>query len=262
MGRSQDEGYWDALSISEVSRLLHIPQSTLRYYEDEGLITPARKESGYRTYSLVSLVELGDVMFYRSIGVPIKSIKSLMDSPAEHTAFAVDAAIGDTVARMQVLTQTLERLSLYNQRIRKYYMVKSRGSRIVRRPEIDALYSFGMKDESSLTAYLEDVATSYGVFYESAHEPGIYADCALRPTQQEGSEQVWSAADHDGKYLECLLRTDYCYAQHNDIARHVEHLASLGLNAGSVAAQYLTFDYCPADQRRYDYYLAWIQIVD
>lgn len=262
MGRSEDEGYWDALSISEVSRLLNIPQSTLRYYEDKGLITPARKDSGYRAYSLMSLVELGDVMFYRNIGVPIKSIKGLMDSPVENTAFAVDAAINDTVGRMQELTQTLERLSLYNQRIRKYYMVKAQGSRIVRHPEIDALHSFGMKDESSLAVYLEDVATSYGVFYESARKPGIYTDCALRPTQQEGSEQVWSAAEHDGRYLECLLRTDYCYAQYNDIERHVDYLTSLGLNAGSVAAQYLTFDYSPADHRRYDYYLAWVEIVE
>lgn len=261
MGDSRDEGYWNELGISEVAKLLHVPQSTLRYYEEEGLVRPARTESsGYRKYSLLSLIELADVMFYRKIGVPVKDIRHLMETPIAETASAVDAALGDTIERMQELGETLEMLSLYNQRIRKYYLVRSQGSRFVSKPEIEQVYQFGMKDEASLQAYLNDLATSYGVFIENAAQSDAYIDCAAKPVDPEHAEPLWRRGDHDCVYLECLLRTDYCYAQHNDLARHVAYLRSQGKEPGFVVAQYLTYDYSEADQKRYDYYVAWIQV--
>ncbi|WP_080802391.1 MerR family transcriptional regulator [Arabiibacter massiliensis] len=261
MSESKDEGYWDSLSISEIARLLHVPQSTLRYYEDEGLVTPVRTESGgWRQYSLLSLVELGDILFYRSIGIPVKDIKGLMESPVKETASAVDRAIADTVEQMQGLGKTLERLSLYNRRIREFYMVQARGSRLVDKPEVDVLYPFGMKEESSLQAYLDDLATSYCFFIEDASSPDAYVDCASKPTEATESEPVWKSGGHEGRYYECLVRTDYCYAQRNDVARHVERIRALGLEPGAVIAQYLTFDYSEEEGKRYDYYHAWIEV--
>lgn len=264
MGESRDEGYWDELGIAETARLLSIPQSTLRYYEEEGLVTPTRKEgSGYRKYSVLSLVELGDILSYRSIGVPVKQIKQLMESPVEETASAVDRAIEDTVDQIQSLSKTLDHLSLFNQRIRKFYMVRSQGRRFVTAPEIERLYPFGMKDESSLRSYLDDLVTSYCFLIEDASAPGAYIDCTVKaPAAREEAEPVWRREDGGGEYLECLVRTDYCYAQRNDIASHVEYLRSLGKEPGFVVAKYLTFDYSETDQKRYDYYHAWIQVVE
>lgn len=263
MSDSRDEGYWSDLGISEVAKLLHIPPSTLRYYEEEGLVTPTRTESsGYRKYSLLALIELADIMFYRKIGVPIKDIQHLMESPIEESASAVDKALDETIERMQELDRTLRMLSLYNQRIRKYYMVRSRGSRFVSQPEIEQVYQFGMKEEASLQAYLDDLATSYGVFIESAEQADAYIDCAVKPVDPDHARPLWRRQDHACAYLECLLRTDYCYAQHNDLAQHVSHLRSLGKEPGFVVAQYLTYDYSETDQKRYDYYLAWIQVVE
>lgn len=262
MGRSDDAGYWDSISISEASRIMGIAPSSLRYYEEEGLITPARKEgSGYRTYSVESLTELGDVLLCRSIGVPVKAIPSLMNSPVENTMEAIDAAISDTTRQIQELSQTLNRLSMFNQRVRRYYMARIEGSSIVDKPGIDALYSFGMKDENSLRAYLANAATNYGVLIENATDPHVYIDCAPTPTQVKHSEKLWDAKGHSGRYYQCLMRTDYCNAQFNDVADHVQAMEKRGLQAGALVSQFLTFDYSLEDGRRYDYYLAWIEII-
>lgn len=262
MGRSDDEGYWDPVSISEVSRLLGVPASSLRYYEDEGLISPLHdSKSGYRSYTLGDLVELEDVMFYRSIGIPVKEIGSLMNSPIEDTVSAVDAAISAATIQIQSLTATLERLSMFNQRVRTYYMVRARGSRIVETPDIGALYSFGMKDRDSLKVYLEDMASSYGIFIEDARHPTTYTDCAVKPTLANDTAEVWNA-QRARRYYECLLRTDYNEGGINNSIEHVEAMASQGLAAGCLASRFLTFEYSKEDGKRYDYYLAWIEIVE
>lgn len=263
MGRSDNEGYWDCVTISEASQLLGIPASSLRYYEDEGLITPDRVEgSSYRAYSVDALTEMSDILFYRSIGVPVKSIPELMNSPIENTVQVIDEAISETARQIQELTQKLEHLSMYNQRVRKYYMARSLGSTIVERPEIDALYSFGMKDKDSLRVYLDDMGTSYGVFIEDANRPHIYEDCAPKPTQLKTSKKLWDASTGARRYYQCLMRTDYCQAQHNNVAEHVRAMEEMGLRAGALASQFLAFDYSSEEGKRFDYYLAWIEIIE
>lgn len=271
MSGTSDDDYWDSIGIAQVSKILHIPQSALRYYEKEGLVSPARTEnSSYRQYSLLSLVELGDIALYRNIGVPVKEIKCLMQQPASETALAIDRAIDKTAKQMRDLSEKLEKLSLYNQRIREFYRAKSHGSQFVSTPEISAAYPFGIKDEASLQAYVNDLATNYCVYYESAFAPETYVDCSLVPTPGMDEKPLWQVDKTpneknsnclDRSYYECLIRTDYCYAQHNNISEHVEHLKSMGLTPGHVIARYLTFEYSENDDKRYDYYLAWIQII-
>ena len=46
------------LSVAEAARLLGLSPHTLRYYEQEGLVRPARNASGYREYSAAHLRRL------------------------------------------------------------------------------------------------------------------------------------------------------------------------------------------------------------
>lgn len=46
------------LGVAEAARLLGLSPHTLRYYEQEGLVRPARNASGYRAYSAADLRRL------------------------------------------------------------------------------------------------------------------------------------------------------------------------------------------------------------
>jgi len=67
------------MKINEVEKLLEIPKATIRYYEEEGLIKPARTETGYREYNEDDIRTLKMVIVLRKIGVAIPDIRSLLD---------------------------------------------------------------------------------------------------------------------------------------------------------------------------------------
>ncbi len=67
------------MKINEVEKLLEIPKATIRYYEEEGLIKPARTETGYREYNEADIQALKMVIVLRKIGVAIPDIRSLLD---------------------------------------------------------------------------------------------------------------------------------------------------------------------------------------
>lgn len=67
-------------SISEVSAKFNIPKSTLRYYENKGLLPRIeRDETGRRLFSEVQMALLQTVMCLKNTRMPIKEIKQYMD---------------------------------------------------------------------------------------------------------------------------------------------------------------------------------------
>jgi DNA-binding transcriptional MerR regulator len=63
---------------SEVSKQFGINIETIRYYENEGLLSkPQRLDNGYRSYSKENLIELKFIQHCRSLGVSIEEVRSL-----------------------------------------------------------------------------------------------------------------------------------------------------------------------------------------
>ena len=62
------------LTIGEVSKRTGMTQRTLRYYEDLGLLEPARTNGGRRTYDAATLDRLYRIRLQRSLGTPVADI--------------------------------------------------------------------------------------------------------------------------------------------------------------------------------------------
>ncbi len=62
-------------SIGEFSRLTDLGIHTLRYYEQEGLITPGRNSSNRRCYSDKDLAWIEFIKRLKDTGMPIKEIQ-------------------------------------------------------------------------------------------------------------------------------------------------------------------------------------------
>lgn len=63
-------------TIKEVSELLDLPSTTIRYYDKEGLLPfIERKESGYRQFKEEDVVMLKVIECLKKTGMPIKEIK-------------------------------------------------------------------------------------------------------------------------------------------------------------------------------------------
>ena len=67
-------------TIKQVSEMLGIPASTLRYYEKEGLISKLeRKNSGYRSFSEENINQIRLIDCLKKTGMPIKEIRNYIE---------------------------------------------------------------------------------------------------------------------------------------------------------------------------------------
>lgn len=67
------------LTIGRVEKQVGLPAKTIRFYENIGLIAPAKRlENGYRVYNLRQAEELRLIKYARDLGLPIAEIKKLM----------------------------------------------------------------------------------------------------------------------------------------------------------------------------------------
>lgn len=68
------------MKIGRFSRFTGIPEQTLRYYEDMGLLHPERNpDNGYRVYTHKNLMELTQARMLRGLDIPVGKISSQSD---------------------------------------------------------------------------------------------------------------------------------------------------------------------------------------
>ena len=70
-------------SIKALSEMAGISTRTLRYYDEIELLKPAKiSESGYRVYTDKEVDLLQQILFYKELGLDLKTIKKILISPS------------------------------------------------------------------------------------------------------------------------------------------------------------------------------------
>lgn len=68
----------ETMSIGTVAAKSGLPAKTIRYYEDIGLLTPPRRDNGYRSYREQELHKLKFLHRARSLGFTIDECRQLL----------------------------------------------------------------------------------------------------------------------------------------------------------------------------------------
>lgn len=69
-------------TVQKLGRLAGVSSRTLRYYDEIGILKPARiNSSGYRIYGKKEVDRLQQILFYRELGVDLNCIKEIVTSP-------------------------------------------------------------------------------------------------------------------------------------------------------------------------------------
>lgn len=69
-------------TVKEISRITGISIRTLRYYDEIGILKPAKvSEAGYRLYDTGDLEKLQEILFYKELEIPLVKIKEIMENP-------------------------------------------------------------------------------------------------------------------------------------------------------------------------------------
>ena len=78
-------------TIREMSRLFSLPLSTLRYYEEEGLLTNVQKSvSGQRVYTQEHIDQLHCISCFKRTGMTIAQLKKLFEYETDEAAHIDD----------------------------------------------------------------------------------------------------------------------------------------------------------------------------
>lgn len=70
-------------TVQKLGKLAGISTRTLRYYDEIGILKPARiNSSGYRIYGQAEVDRLQQILFYRELGVSLNSIRDIVTAPS------------------------------------------------------------------------------------------------------------------------------------------------------------------------------------
>ena len=107
------------MNIGEVSRASGLPAKTIRYYEDIGLVRPARRTNGYRDFSDQDTHKLAFLGRSRSLGFSIDDCRTLLSLYEDRDRASSDVKavaaehlerIAQKIDELQALKFTLENL--------------------------------------------------------------------------------------------------------------------------------------------------------
>src|SRR5579859_2219322 len=94
-------------TVKQLSDLAEISVRTLHYYDEIGLLSPAKVgANGYRYYDDAALLRLQQILFYREIGIELMQIKEILDSPD----FDLVTALRSHRSVLQAKVERLEKL--------------------------------------------------------------------------------------------------------------------------------------------------------
>lgn len=70
------------LTIGQMAQINNVSRQTLRYYDNEGLLTPAviDEHTGYRYYNIMQSARLDMIQYMKSLGIGLTEIKSYIDN--------------------------------------------------------------------------------------------------------------------------------------------------------------------------------------
>ncbi len=101
------------ISVGALAKRAGLSRSTLLYYDRLGLLRPPRRSAGnYRLYSAAEVERLERICAHRSMGIPLKQIRELLDQSGEKRAVEILRRRLETLGRqMNVLRQQQRAIS-------------------------------------------------------------------------------------------------------------------------------------------------------
>ncbi len=192
------------LSIGEISKILDIPTSKLRFWENQGLFSISKRANKYRSYTTTDLIQIADILFYRNLGIPIREINNFSSMTLrEYGSFLQDT-------QQQLEDKIRENIRMY-QRICRQQQCYSKllqlliQPRAFEQPPFSCVVSWDFCEKDRIASYAED-PSRYVWFRDtgsgSAGQKGIIVSAPPAPDEPP---PLWKRTEH-AKFLTFPVR--------------------------------------------------------
>ena len=244
----------DIFSIGEVSRLLEVPAATIRFWEQEGLISPCKGANRYRAYGPRELAEIADVIFLRSSGVPVKKILQLRRFDLEQ----YQGGLRQMEEHMQRHLDTCQRICGQIQKQMANTQEILRLQREPYQPEevpFEKIARFDFHEQEKLRRYSSD-PTLYVRYFDTRDMSGTETRCIVMPQEASGPDLCWERST-GGTFLTFLIREQVDRDYHSDVWESVKEVQKRR-RTGILLAQYLLT--AVEQDERTDFLTGYIQV--
>lgn len=239
--------------IKEAARHLGVAPSTLRYWEQEGLVHALRNPANdYRRYALHDLIDISEIAFYRRLGVPVKELRNYRSMSLSELDATLDRTQCEVEQRLAELKDTqafLERQRALNAQALELQRAGMQRSA----PAPQRLSSIDY-DNPELWLLLINQPWRYGVIIEADNPDNVMESLIDLPSSKATR---WERKSEDATGLECLLRIN----PDTDLSNASELFAQAtlhGIQASLIMASYLLSAAESEGGPRWDYYRAWV----
>lgn len=212
--------------IGEISRFFHLPASTLRYWEDQGVITPQKnKDNQYRTYTVSDLMTISDIIFYKSLGIPLRNIRDMEGKTPDLQKQLFEQKIKALEDEQELLLRRMEKLHRHIEAVQTLEALRQTA---YQETDIDTacIVSFELIEQEKLLHYIENPYLYSRVQRASSlrqEQRGLTVPSEFSNTIDE-SQIIWRKRSN--RYIAFLMREEVTEGFPNDLPKHLKHIQS------------------------------------
>ncbi len=243
--------------IGEISRFFDVPASTLRYWEDVGVLNPLRDgENHYREYTVEELMTISDVIFYKNLGLSLKQIRRMESAtPMQHSRLFMEK-LSELEQQQKQLQERMEKLHCHMKAIQ---MMEELRQSPYRETDIDTdcIVSFDLIERDKLRQYIGNPYLYSRVQHSCRPEReqrGLTVPADL--TGQVPDFQIlWKKQSN--RYITFLMKEEITDDFPNDLQKHLLHIQD-SHKTGAIISRFLLC--AQEDGKVYDFYKTFVEI--
>lgn len=220
--------------IGEIAKLLDVPTATLRFWESSGLLSVEKQENNYRSYTTRDIIQIADIMHYRTLGIPVTEVREIANkSREEYTEqmLSMQSQIANQIAKyekMQIrITQKLKHLEEVQRLSQSDYIDET--------IPFDTVHPFDYLEHDKLLDYIEEPSRYVRYFNTedmTTETRGIISSSCLG-----SSSPLWQKKS-DTHFIAFLIREKVNKNYESDVEMSLKKIRSC-YNTGCLLAQYL-----------------------
>lgn len=192
------------LTIGEISEILNVPTSTLRFWEEKGLFQVAKGLNSYRSYTTTDLIHIADILFYRNMGIPVKDVGDFTSVSLSEHGEALKSVQERLMEKIQKYEHMYQQVCRQQQR---YYTLLQ----LMVKPFVfedipfSCVVSWDFREKARMQQYVED-PSCYVWYRDTNHDSGGQKGLIVPAPLENGESSVLWHKTPGTKYLTFPVR--------------------------------------------------------
>ena len=245
--------------IGEISNFFNIPASTLRYWEEMGVLMPAKDQlNNYREYTIENLMNISDIIFYKNLGLSLKNIRQMENTTPDQHYQLFEEKLSQLEQQQIALQQRMEKLRCHMEAIQTLKRLRENPYQEMD-IDTDCIVSFEFIEQEKLRRYIENPYLYSRVQHSEnmqKEQRGITVVKSELSAELQKSQIIWEKTS--GRYITFLMKEEIADGFPNDLPEHLR-LIQQTHQTGAVISRFLV---CAQEEGKiYDFYKTFVEII-